>query len=163
MAIVYDDLVKWFDSYFGAFNQNAGSLAGAVKMKKYFTDDFEFWPYNMVGPKPLPREGLLMTMVHPGLHEHLTPLEYIIDLKKLIVVVQFRLQFSDQPSGKVWPPKLASAHYYLILKGNNEPQIKKILYFMELRPPEESGYRDLWTKYRQKDLADNKELVDQLK
>jgi hypothetical protein len=81
----------------------------------------------------------------------------------MIVVVQFQLQFSDQPSGKVWPPKQASTHYHLVLDKNNEPKIMKILYFMEHRPPEESDYRKLWEKYREKELAEHRKLADQLK
>jgi hypothetical protein len=163
MGMTYNGITKWFDDYFAAFNQNAGSLATAVNMKRYFTDDLEFWPYNQPGQKPLSREGLLMTMVHPGLHEHLTPIEYTVDLKQMVVVVQFQLQFSDQPSGRVWPPKMASAHYHLVVDKNNQLQIKKILYFMEQRPPEESSYRELWIKYREKDLAENRDLAAKLK
>jgi hypothetical protein len=163
MGITYNALLKWFEAYFEAFNNNAGPLATVVKMKDYFTPDFEFWPYNQPGERPRSREALLMTMVHPGLHEHLTPLEYAVDLKQMIVVVQFQLQFSDQISGKFWPPKQASAHYHLLLDKNDQPKIKKILYFMEHRPPEESGYRKLWEQYREKELAENRKLADQLK
>ena len=163
MKITYDGILKWFEAYFAAFNKNAGPLAGVVKMKSYFTDDFEFWSYNQPGERPRNREALLMTMVHPGLHEHLTPLEYAVDLKKLIVVVQFQVQFSDHPSGQVWPAKQASTHYHLLLDKDNEPKIKKILYFMEHRPPEESDYRKLWEKYREKEMAENGRLADQLK
>jgi hypothetical protein len=163
MGITYNGIVKWFNAYFEAFNTNVGPLATVVKMKKYFTDDLEFWGYNQVGERPSSREALLMSMVHPGLHEHLTPLEYTVDLQQKIVVVQFQVQFSDAPSGKIWPQKLTSTHYHLVLDKDNEPKIKKIIYFMEQRPPEERGYRELWTKYRQKELAENAHLVDQLK
>jgi hypothetical protein len=33
------------------------------------------------GERPMSREALLMTMVHPGLHEELAPREYIVDVK----------------------------------------------------------------------------------
>lgn len=154
MEITYDSIVKWFDAYFEAFNKNAGPLKTSMNMKKYFTPDLEFWAYNQPGERPSSREALLMTMVHPGLHEHLTPREYVVDLKQLIVVVQFQVQFSDQPSGKVWPPKQTSTHYHLVLDEKKDLKIKKILYFMEHRPPEESSYRVLWAKYREQAPAE---------
>jgi hypothetical protein len=156
MRITYTNIVKWFDDYFEAFNQNAGPLEAIPNMTKYFTSDLEFWAYNQPGERPSSRDALLMTMVHPGLHEHLTPREYVVDLKQMIVVVLFQVQFSDRPSGKVWPPKQASTHYHLVLDENKELKIKKILYFMEHRPPEESSYRELWVKYREQALANQK-------
>ena len=163
MEISYDSLVKWFNAYFEDFNRNnPGPLASVLNMKRYFTDDMEFWAFNQAGPRPSPRGALLTTMVHPGLLEQLTPLEYTVDLKKMIVVVKFQIVFKDLPSGKAWPPKQASAHYHLVLDKKGEPKIKKILYFMEQRPPEEGGYRELWLKYREKEFAEHKELVSQL-
>jgi hypothetical protein len=156
MQITYDNIVKWFDAYFDAFNKNAGPLKTSQTMKKYFTPDLEFWGYNQPGGRPSSREALLLTMVHPGLHEHLTPREYVVDLKQMIVVVQFQVQFSDEPSGKVWPPKQTSTHYYLVLDENKELMIKKILYFMEHRPPEEASYKELWAKYREQALAEQR-------
>jgi hypothetical protein len=156
MEIAYDNIVKWFDAYFEAFNKNAGPLKTAVGMQKYFTPDLEFWAYNQPGDRPLSRNALLMSMVHPGLHEHLTPREYVVDLKQMIVVVQFQVQFSDQPSGKVWPPKQASTHYFLVVDENKELKIKKIVYFMENKPSGGSDYRELWAKYREQALAEQK-------
>ena len=154
MEITYNKIVKWFDAYFEAFNKNAGPLQTVPNMEKYFAPELEFWAYNQPGERrSSSREALLMTMVHPGLHEHLTPREYVVDLKQLIVVVQFQVQFSDEPSGKVWPPKQTSTHYHLVLDENKELKIKKIIYFMEHRPPEESSYRELWTRYREQALA----------
>ncbi len=153
MEITYDNIVKWFDAYFEAFNRNAGPLKTSRLMEQYFTPDLEFWGYNAPGDRPLSREQLLLTMVHPGLHEHLTPREYVVDLRQLIVVVQFQVQFSDQPSGKVWPPKQTSTHYHLVQDAGGDLKIRKILYFMEHRPVEESDYKALWARYREQALA----------
>jgi hypothetical protein len=160
MVVTYENIVKWFDAYFRDFNKNAGPLKTVSNMEKYFTPDLEFWPYNMSGTtKPLSRESLLRTMVHPGLHEELTPREYVIDLKRLVTVVQFQLQFSDQPSGRVWPAKQASAHYHLVLDKNKELKIKKIVYFTERAAPEEAKGQEemmaLWAKYRDKELKEH--------
>ena len=159
MELTYENIVKWFDEYYAAFNKNAGPLQTVPNMEKYFSPDLQFWPYNMANTtQPLSREDLLMTMVHPGLHEELTPREYIVDLKRMVVVVQFQLQFSDEPSGRVWPAKLASCHYHLILDENKDLKIKKIVYFTERAAPEETEsmaeMMELWHKYREQALAE---------
>ncbi len=159
MEPTYNNLAKWFDAYYQDFNKSSGPFKTFRNMEKYFTPDLEFWPYNMPGTKtPSSREQLLMTMVHPGLHEELTPREYVIDLKRMVVVVQFQLQFNDEPSGRVWPPKQASCHYHLVLDKNKELKIKKIVYFMERASPEDTkGQQEmmaLWAKYREKALKE---------
>ena len=161
MEITYDNIVKWFNTYYQDFNKSAGPLKTVPNMEKYFTPDLEFWPYNMSGTRePKSREELLMTMVHPGLHEELTPREYIIDLKRMVVVVQFQLQFNDEPSGRVWPAKLASCHYHLALDRDKELKIKKIVYFTERAAPEEAKSQEemmvLWAKYREKELKEHR-------
>jgi hypothetical protein len=160
MEATYENIVKWFDAYYKDFNKSAGPLKTVPNMEKYFAPDMEFWPYNMSGPKKgLPRETLLMTMVHPGLHEELTPREYVIDLKRMVVVVQFQLQFTDEISGRVWPAKQASCHYHLILDKSKELKIKKIVYFTERAAPEEQKAEQemmaLWGKYRDKELKEH--------
>jgi hypothetical protein len=107
------------------------------------------------GERPMSREALLMTMVHPGLHEELAPREYIVDVKRMVVVVQFQLQFNDEPSGKVWPSRQASAHYHFMLDENKNLKIKKIQYWTEVGPPDEGPpMMELWRNYRDKALGD---------
>ncbi len=159
MELTYNNVVKWFDGYFEAFNKNAGPLKTVPNMEKYFASDLQFWPYNMANTKqPSSREELLMSMVHPGLHEELTPREYVIDLKRMVVVVQFQLQFTDEPSGRVWPARQASAHYHLALDENKDLKIKKIVYFTERSSPDEAASQtelmELWKKYREQALAE---------
>jgi hypothetical protein len=156
MDVTYENIVSWFNDYFRAFNKNAGPLTTVPNMQQYFAPDMEFWPYNMAGTEhPSSREDLLMTMVHPGLHEELTPREYIVDLKRLVTVVQFQLQFNDEPSGQVWPAKQASAHYHLVLDEDKNLKIKKIVYFTEAGLPGESGsMMEIWRKYREEALAE---------
>jgi hypothetical protein len=153
MDVTKDKITRWFDAYYEAFNKNAGPVSALSTMSVYFAPDLEFWSYVVAGERPVTREALLMTMVHPGLHEHMTPREYAVDLEKMLVAVQFQVQISDKPSGRVWPPKQGSGLYYLIPDEATGFKIKKIMFFMEQRPPEESSYRELWAKYRQQALA----------
>jgi hypothetical protein len=108
--------------------------------------------------QPSSREQLLLSMVHPGLHEELTPREYVIDLKRMVVVVQFQLQFTDEPSGRVWPAKQASCHYHLVLDKNKDLKIKKIVYFTERSSPDETESQaelmEIWKKYREQALIE---------
>jgi hypothetical protein len=155
MEITYENITGWFDDYFKAFNKNSGPIETVPNMQRFFTPDLEFWAYNMAGAeRPSSREQLLMTMVHPGLHEELTPREYVVDLKRLVIVVQFQLQFNDAPSGKVWPAKQASAHYHMVLDKDNNLKIKKIVYFTEAGLPGESApMMEIWRKYREQALV----------
>jgi len=155
MEFTYDNIVKWLDNYFGAFNKYAGHLETVPNMKEFFTPDLEFWSYNVPNEtRPSTREGLLTSMMHPGLHEELTPQYYVVDERQKIAVVQLQLQFTEEPTKTVYPPKQASAHYHFVHDENQDLKIKKILYFVEHRPPDEPNMRDLMKKYRDKALSE---------
>jgi len=157
MEVNYENILGWFDAYFEDVNKNQGPLEVVVNLKKYFTSDFEFMMYTAPSffKPPLSREELLMLFVHPGLHEKLTPQHYVVDVKQMIVVVQFQLQFTDEPSGKAFPTKQASAHYHLILDENKDLMIKKIQYWTESSPPDVMApMYALWTEYKEKALTD---------
>ena len=97
-----------------------------------------------------------MLFLHPGLHEKLTPQYYVVDVKRMIVVVLFEILFTDKPSGKVWPALQASAHYHLILDENKDLKIKKIQYWTESAPPEdfESLFK-VWNGSKNKALMEH--------
>ena len=157
MKLTYENLEEWFDIYFEDVNKNQGQIEDVAKSRKYFTADFEFMMYTpppFVKP-PLSREDLLMLFVHPGLHEALKPRHYVIDLKRMIVVVQFELQFSDKVSGKTWQAKQASAHYHLVLDENQDLKIKKIQYWTGSNPSEDyTPMYQLWSASKEKALSE---------
>jgi len=155
MEVTYENVAKWFDGYFKEFNKSAGPLETTPKMQKFYAPDLEFWMYTAPGfvDPPMSREGLLMNMLHPGLHEELTPQYYVIDLKRMIAVIQFQIQFTDKPSGKVWPARQASAHYHLALDENKELKVKKIQYWTEISLDNDTTMMDLWNKYRDEALT----------
>ena len=133
MELTYENVVEWFDNYYKDFNKHAGPLETVPNMGKYFADDLDWWSYGMPSAdrKPTSRDGLLISMVHPGLHEELTPRQYIIDLNQMVVVVQFQLQFTDETSGTTWPPREASCHYSIRLDENKDLKITQIKYWTE--------------------------------
>jgi hypothetical protein len=159
MEFTRDTITQWLEEYFNAIHKMQGPADSVQQMRKFFTPDFEFWPFNMPPgsvPRPSSLDTLLMSMVHPGLHEHITPLDFVIDQEKMAVAVFAQIQFTDEISGTTWPARYAGAFMYFTFNENQELKANKIRYFLENRPPGESTYRELWQKYREQELEKKK-------
>lgn len=155
MELTYENIVAWFDKYFESCNKNQGPIETVVDLRRFFTDDFQFWmftPPAFIKP-PLSREELLMTFVHPGLHERLSPNYYVVDVRSLIVVVQFELEFSNELTGATWPPLQASAHYHLVPDEVDGLKIKMIKYWTQSNAGDVQDLFDLWGSCRDKALV----------
>lgn len=150
MELTYDNVIKWFDDYFNAFNENEGNPETAQNMRQYFMPDLEFYSYNMPDEeKPTGREHLISAIEHPGFHEVFRPQYYVYDERQKILVAQLHLQFTETATGTVYPAKMASAHYHIVQDDNQELKIKKVLYFVEATSPDEPRLIDRMRKYRQ--------------
>ena len=137
MEFSYEMISKWFDGYFEQVRRNQGDLEKVPNLKKYFTSDFEFMMHtapSQASNKPMSRDALLMSFVHPGLQEEILPRTYVIDSKQMRVAVQFEIRFRDEPSGKNWTPIQASAHYHLTADENGDLKIRRIEYWTERLP-----------------------------
>lgn len=153
MEITHESLVKWFKDYFSDVDRNQGRIETIRNLKKYFTSDLEFVMYTPPASStttPRSRDSLLMSFVHPGLQESLTPRYYVVDLKEMRVVVQFEIVFSDQPSGKKWPPIQASAHYHLRADEEEGLKIDRIHYWTEPIP---ADMMEVWAERRREALT----------
>jgi len=153
MDLTYENISKWFDVYFEDVRKNQADLETVPNLKKYFTSDLELTMYTSPSSPPpasMSREALLISFVHPGLHEEILPKYYAIDLKQLIVAVQFEIRFSDEPSGKKWAPPQASAHYHLTADENKNLKIRRIHYWTEALPADLFSY---WAKHREEALT----------
>jgi hypothetical protein len=152
MNPTYETISKWFDVYFEDVRKNQGYLKTVPNLKKYFTADFELMMYTAPAstPRPMSRDALLMSFVHPGLQEDITPRYYIVDMKQMIIAVQFEINFSDKPSGRKWPPIQASANYHLLLDDKNDLKIRKIQYWTETLPED---LFEIWNKRRDEALT----------
>jgi len=153
MEITYENVSRWFDVYFEDVHKSQANLETVPNLAKYFSPDLELMMYT--GPKSPPaalmsRDELLISFVHPGLFEEIIPRYYAIDLKQMIVAVQFEIRFSDESSGKKWPPIQASAHYHLEIDEGSELKIRRIHYWTEALPID---LFDFWGKYRQEALT----------
>jgi len=137
MEWTYENISKWFDAYFEDVRKSQGALETVPNLRKYFTSDMELMMYTSPSPpprKPMSRDALLISFVHPGLHEDIVPHCYAIDVKQKIVAVQFEIRFADKPSGTTWAPLQASAHYHLIVDENKDLKIRRIYYWTEALP-----------------------------
>lgn len=154
MTVSDSTILEWFDQYFNDIYHCQGSLDTVPKLKKYFSPDLEFVLYTPIPPlrfKTMDRDALLMSFVHPGLIEEISPQDYIIDISRMIVVVQFKIVFEDTPSGKKWDPIQASAHYHLVADENHNLRIRQIKYWTQQLPEEVFVY---WGKYREEALTE---------
>lgn len=152
MEFTHDNVQKWFDIYFAEFNMCNGDPEKVPNMEKYFSEDLQFISYMLNVKRPDDRNGLLNTMVHPGLLEELKPEDVIIDEKNKAVAVILRVQFREESTGTVFPAKHNCAVYNLIEDGNSELKIRRISYFTEHRSPDEPDMKNLMKKYREQAL-----------
>ena len=153
MKFTHDNVRKWFEDYFADFNRCNGNPKLVPDMGKYFTDDLTFTSYILGVKRPDDRDGLLRTMVHPGLLEELVPEEMIIDEKRMAVAVILRVQFKEEPTGTLFPAKHNCAFYQLVRGGEHGLQIRTISYFTEHRSPDEPDMKSLMKKYREQALS----------
>jgi hypothetical protein len=153
-----EQIADWLDEYFRAVNQNQGGPDLVAGSRRFFAEDLEFWMYttNSVAGMPLPlnREQLLLSFVHPGLHETISPNYYVIDVNTLKVVVQFQLAFRDVESDVEWQPRQASAHYHLKAGADGGLQIAKIQYWTEAAQDDFAPVLALWASGREKALSE---------
>ena len=153
MELTYDNISKWFDVYFDDVRKNQGDLETVPNLRKYFTKDLELTMYTSPASPPakkMSRDELLISFIHPGLQEDIEPRYYAIDLKQLIVAVQFEIRFMDKPSETKWPPLQASAHYHLTVDENKDLKIKRIYYWTEALP---TDLFDFWARHRDEALT----------
>lgn len=153
MELTYENVSRWFDVYFEDVHKSQGNLETVPNLAKYFSPDLELTMYTGPASPPakcMSRDALLVSFVHPGLFEEIIPKYYAIDLKQMIVVVQFEIRFSDKPSGKIWPPIQASAHYHLETDESSDIRIRSIHYWTEALP---GDLFEFWGKYREEALT----------
>jgi hypothetical protein len=96
------------------------------------------------------RDALLISFIHPGLQEDIEPRYYAIDMKRMIVAVQFEIRFADEPLEMKWAPLQASAHYHLAIDGSGNLKIRRIYYWTEALP---GDLFEIWAKRREEALT----------
>ena len=150
MEWTYDNIAKWFDRYFEDVCKYQGSLETVPNLKKYFSPEMELTMYTAPSSPPpasMSRDELLISFVHPGLQEDIAPEHFAIDVKKMVVAVQFKIRFTDKPTGTKWQPVQASAHYHLAVDENRDLKITRIFYWTEKLPDD---LFDFWIAHRER-------------
>ena len=153
MEFTRDNIRKWFEDYFAEFNECNSDPQKVPNMTKYFTEDLQFISYFPGVKRPDDREGLLNSMIHPGLLEDLQPEEMVIDVENKYVAVVIRVQFKEIPTNTLFPEKRNCAVYQLVGDTISNLKISKISYFAEQRAPEEVDMKTLMRKYREQSLS----------
>ena len=152
MEWTYDSIKKRFDDYFEDVRLSQGNLETVKNLKKYFSEELELMMYTAPSSPPgilMSRDDLIISFVHPGLQEDIVPRHIAIDVRQMIVAVQFEIRFTDKPSGTEWQPRQASAHYHLLVDENMDLKIRRIFYWTEALPKDLFDY---WTRHRENAL-----------
>jgi hypothetical protein len=150
----YNNMLKFMETYFADYNLYGGNPETLPRMLKYYLPDIQLFSYtlNAGNPRDLPK--ILQSMLHPGLHEEFTPRYYVVDTASKVVVVQVQNQFTEEAINKSYPPKQLSIHYYLADDPHTVFKIKKILFFVEIRPPEEVNLIGVIRKYQPQNMSE---------
>jgi hypothetical protein len=156
MESVYSRMVKFMDGYFADYNLYGGNPETLPKMLKYYLPDIQLFSYTLNAQEPHKLDRILLSMTHPGLHEEFTSHYYVVDVKNRVVVAQLENQFTEETSQKSYAPKQLSVHYYLVDDSRSGFKIKKILFFVEVRPPDEVKMIDIIKRYQPIALSEKK-------
>jgi hypothetical protein len=157
MTKTRQEISDWLDEYFDTANKKQGLLETVPDIGAYFAPELEFWMYTappFIKP-PLSRDELLMSFVHPGLQEDLTPRYYAIDPDAMKAIVQFEICFRHEASGKAWPLLQASAHYHLREDPDGRLLITKIQYWTQSTKPEDDfdSMYEVWAQAKLEALS----------
>ncbi len=136
MECSYDYVMNWMKDYFDVYSVYGQDIETACKMNEYLEKDLKFVPYiSSIKGSYNTREDLLKyTTAHPSCYEKLTPLDIVIDMKRMVAVALLNLEVIDQKTGKIMVSKKSLAEYHLI-QDDKCLKICKIVYFWEVLEP----------------------------
>ncbi|MFH1647243.1 MAG: hypothetical protein ABID71_06140 [Chloroflexota bacterium] len=136
MELTYDNILKFMEDYFPAYNRYAQYPETTCRMLDYFAPDLEFIPYVAGLEHTTSADEFLRIMSsHPSSYETITPEDIFIDVKRKVVVVLARTEVVDRKTGQVAVRKRYLPRYRLTTDGNGAIKIKKLIFFWEVLPP----------------------------
>lgn len=134
MAFTRDEMAKWIDEYFAAFNQYGQSPETVHRMDEYFSKDFVFNPYIAHVGKVAGREEWYKVLCsHPSGIERLTPEDVVIDEARQTFVAQIRAELIDRDTQQLLLTKRYMARYPLI-EEEGTMKIERLDFFWEVLP-----------------------------
>lgn len=136
MEITYEGIVKYMEDYFETFNRHGQHPDTVSRMDEYYAPGFEFVPY-VAQIKATKGRGEFYRIItsHPSGYEHLTPLDIVVDMKRLVVVVLIKAEVSDSKTREVLVTKHYFARYPLEIDADDTLKIAKLQLFWEVLPP----------------------------
>ena len=141
MKLTYEDIVKWMENYFKAYNAYAQNPDTVDRMCDYFTPDVRFVPYISAfgGPENAvtSRDDFFrMFTGHPSVYEKFKVEDIIVDERRMVAVALLKVALFDSRTDEVLLRKHYLPRYQLVLDDNNMLKISNILFFWEAMPPE---------------------------
>ena len=141
MKPTYEDIVKWMNEYFVAYNAYAQNPETVDRMSDYFTPDVKFVPYVSAfgGPQNAVTnrdDFFRMFTGHPTVYEQFEVENIAVDERQMIVVAFLKVALFDSKTNEVLVRKRYLPRYQLVLDDKNRLKISTILFFWEASPPE---------------------------
>lgn len=151
MKPTYEEITKFMNGYFEAYNTYAQNPATVHKMDDYYVPDIVFVPYVAAFGGPTNaltrREDFYRTFTdHPHRYERFEGCEIAVDERKMIATALIHAVLFDAKTDGEILRKDYLVRYDLGPDETNVLKIKKILYFWETLTPEldaEYGVEDL--------------------
>jgi hypothetical protein len=141
MKPAYDDIVRWMEGYFEAYNAYAQNPGTVYKMSEYFTPDVRFVPYVSAfggpGNAVTSRDDFFrMFTSHPTVYEKFTVKDIAVDERRLVAVAFLDVALFDSKTNEVLVRKHYLPRYQLVLDEKGSLKISTILFFWEATPRE---------------------------
>lgn len=134
MALTYENIAKWMQKYWNAYNKYAQNPETVSRMCDYFAPDLEFLPYiaQLSHMHTTKRDDFFSILTgHPRGYERFTLEDIVIDEQRNIVVALLKVEIHDSKTAKLLLTKRYLVHYTLVLDEKGNLKIKKILFFWE--------------------------------
>ena len=141
MKPAYDDIVRWMNDYFAAYNAYAQNPGTVKRMSEYFTPDVRFVPYISAfgGPENAitSRDDFFrMFTSHPTVYEKFEVEDIAVDERRMVAVALLKVALFNSRTNEVLVRKHYLPRYQLVLDEKGTLKINMILFFWEATPPE---------------------------
>lgn len=134
MALTYDEMARWVDEYFEAFNAYGQNPDTIHRMNDYFAKGFVFNPFiAYVGKVSGRDEWYKVLLSHPSGIERLTPEDLVIDERRQAFVAQIKTDLIDRDTQQLLLTKRYLARYPLI-EEDGKMKIERLDFFWEILP-----------------------------
>lgn len=136
MKLTYEDMAKWMENYFKAYDAYEQNPETVNRMYDYFTPDMQFVPYisafggheNAVTSRD---DFFRMFTGHPYVYEKFEVEDIVVDEKRMVAVALLKVALFDSKTDKVLLREHYLPRYQLVLDDHNTLKISNILFFWE--------------------------------